>query len=1370
MAARNCFLSIVSTFLCLAVAAAGEPGWPSARAFWMEAPSATPDTMLLYHGPSSSDGAGSKGEDLLEDSPAESGSAAPDELSLPAPTANKPGASAATGTCTLTGDAAMEEHGRFGPGVRLSGSGSLVTTGFFPKRFAAMHPQATTIKILTPFVVEFWIQPTTAAEQAILAIPFGDTTPFLLMRKADGTLLFRFMKQEATHPARVPENVWTHVVLRVGPHRAHHAPAEAVLTINGMQGPAAEIDYNALHAFYSSTKTGMVLGQVTGMAGFTGILDEIRISNTSEAFYPNQLADVANEQTNALPVADTEPYFVQSGPYVTSLTFDDTGTEAGVRGKAQAPLKAPMPLAPANLRQDSGSIEFWMRPINWDNAFHGGFMGEGIEKETLLRLTGTNGVALTITIRNGFSVTEESNLRDEIHPGVWRHVTVTWRNKKVAVYLDGHAQPTDFITAALTFPKAAKPAEKPVEKATPAQPAAGEVAKDEHTKAMTEKTASAEAPAPSAPAPAAPEFFTAGELCASSFVFDEFRIYGRTLETEEVKNAFLRYLPARTAEMKPLPPCGVTFKYFAHDWKPKERLVITIAALPLKGSYPAKADVTVFTQDGKAPVGTATDIPLDSFGSGNTTIWNTFDFGDWPATVTLKNADGTARGEFKTTYKRIRPDWYQNTLGKDRIVPKPWTNIVTDAASRTVTVWGRVITLGEGGLPQSITALGQPVTAAPARLVINGQPATASGFAFTETAIDRVEWKAAFAGAGVTGTLSAWLEYDGLLYYTATLAGGAKVDSLSIEFPLAKDSAWQLIANGGGGNFRASHDVRFLPEGTGVVWDSLQSRARKGGLAVTAGNFHPHIWLGNDDCGLYFGGENDKGWTPLADKPAQEILRDGATTTFRMNIIAAPVEVAANAPRTFTFMLLPTPMRPEPQGWRAWNRSKNTVHNSNYETVDDFCGASLKSRAGTMGGLTFELEPVSWEDAAVQFKAMKEKANGGPDRVVNGPNNPVFIYIDYSWPRFGPSFADWNNALWAGAGRMAWLPETEDYLVYTMNEYLKRGLIEGIYIDDVSVAITQSVKAQAYYLDEAKDKRQMGFGFMGFRRFCQRMWVLFEQKGVEPNIIPHMTWCFELPAFSFCMATFNGEDRVYHPFSKADSIDMWRAEELRIMGNAPKWGFATFWKPGIEKVDGLSKVHLAWQYPKSRSLNAIMMPHDLNFLYAWPAAMEQWPSYVDFGLEDPSLSFLPYWKSKGIIDVVTPDAKGIITGAFIRNDRCMLMVSNLDAEQTVTVKVDPAKLFGRAVKGITWKDIDPNPVAPEDLSKVAAPKTDSAGNSAKESKGEDTSDDLDAADTEAAIEAGAVPGGLPAIEAKDNTVTCLIRRHDFRLLQLTPVE
>ena len=182
------------------------------------------------------------------------------------------------------------------------------------------------------------------------------------------------------------------------------------------------------------------------------------------------------------------------------------------------------------------------------------------------------------------------------------------------------------------------------------------------------------------------------------------------------------------------------------------------------------------------------------------------------------------------------------------------------------------------------------------------------------------------------------------------------------------------------------------------------------------GHFCPVIWIGDDDRGLCFFGENDRGWTPDNDAAAQELHREGDVVIYRMNVITRPVKVATA--REFAFYVHPTPTKPLEPAWRSHNRHGRDVPVGSYEVIDNFLAESLAAAPkGAATGVSFTIEPASWEEAGRHAENMRKRF---------GAQNPVLKYIDGSWPSFGPSMADFVSGLWGGSGRLAWTREVED--------------------------------------------------------------------------------------------------------------------------------------------------------------------------------------------------------------------------------------------------------------------------------------------------------------------------------------------------------
>jgi hypothetical protein len=541
------------------------------------------------------------------------------------------------------------------------------------------------------------------------------------------------------------------------------------------------------------------------------------------------------------------------------------------------------------------------------------------------------------------------------------------------------------------------------------------------------------------------------------------------------------------------------------------------------------------------------------------------------------------------------------------------------------------------------------------------------------------------AGGGVTADLDAWMEFDGLLYCAITLkpATGAEatLEDLDVDFPMAPSVAVQLLANGGGSDFRSSWVAKPVPAANGSVWNSLEKPYPAFGRAFEVNNFMPNIWLGNDDVGLYFGAENDQGWTVDGPKPAQEILRQEGAVIVRLNVIREPTRIEA-AGRRFHFVLLPTPAKPEPSDWR-----KQMLGGVNFGSCDTFGGFDMKTDpADPNPGDAFRLEPRSWDHAAKQAPQCRAKWGR------------CILYADMSWPGFGPSFRDWNHDLHAGTGRLAIFPEMEDYMVWAVNEFLKRGLIDGVYWDDVSVGYTYSLASTAYEYAGSANGRRVGFTALAQRRVNMRLWRLFEAAGREPCIWAHMTVCYEVPLFSFCRYLSNCEFVTGVDFpGKRDAMDMWSPDTLRLLGGSSKWGTGYHNLSTLPRALPDSAVAKQWSYPQQRTETGLYLTSD------------QWGPPDGLGqvlvrekvLEGPVRAY-PWWKSTEVVTVHAPAGSAVRAGAYVAGGRVVVIVANWDREERdVGIELNPGAIPG-AGAGVAWRDLDPGLKPPAAVAASAA--------------------------------------------------------------------
>jgi hypothetical protein len=1274
----------------------------------------------------------------------------------PLPSAGVAGKAAGGLPPKLLGKAAVKDaSGRFGGGLVVDGGSYAEGSADFPSLVAREGG----------FTIDFWFRAAgkagtaAAGPQTLFAISSKQGSakqgePLLTLRLEDQekVVLAVAGTDRVTGPCPPTADGWHHVALVVDVPRGIPDHATLALTVDGVITAAKKADHMTPVPWMKGVlgRVGMpfTAGGGKGGAGLTGAIDEVRISKGVFYLYPWNLGRLElARQPEALELK--APYF-KSGNVLTGIPFDGSlepkpfagrswagkadakHFKPGVQGQAidlSAIDKTDFAMKGFYVLPDKdGTVEFWFRPLDWNNFYQGEFRGSDVKISWLMTLTAkdapSHSASKDIEIRLGRSGQDGPVHWQKIHPGTWTHVLFSIKGGRQTVYVNGRPQrlhQAALVTRASVYDKGA------LEKWR-----AGTGGKDvDDTWTLT---------------------FT-----KSPTLVDEFSVYAWPLDADEAWNAYARWLPDAADLMKPLPSFQTRFDYFAHSWDRKEKLVATVACLPVGDAKPASADIEIRTAAGEVLLA-AEKQSLDEASTAKFSVAKLLPFGRYSALVRSRDASGKVLKEEKVEYVREKPEWLGNTLGEERTIPKPWTPIKADGKSLELV--GRRIELGQGGLPDKIETRGRQILARPIAMRAAGPggdaPLVGQGMKLGATADDRVEWKAALAGAGVKADVDAWLEFDGLLYCTVTLkpAKGAEatLDELDIDVPMVAAEATQLLANGGGNDYRASWIATMVPAGDGSVWRSSDKPYPSFGRADGVTNFMPHIWLGADDVGLYFGAENDKGWTVDGPNPVQEILREKDAVVFRMNVIREATKIPA-AGRTFHFILLPTPAKPEPVDWRK----QMAAGGVNFGSCDTFGGFDMKTDpSDPMQGDCFRWEPRSWDHA----EAMSPQCRAKGGRCI--------LYADVKWPRMGPAFRDWDHDLYT-TGRLAWTPACEDYAVWAVNEFLKRGIIDGVYWDDVSVGNTYSLDSTAYEYAGSKNGRRVGFTTLALRRVNMRLWRLFEAAGREPCIWAHMTVCYEVPLFSFCRYLSNGEFTTgVEPYGKRDAMDFWKPETLRILGPAEKWGAGVSFLTTLPRQMPPGPAAEQWAFPQRRAEDALYATSGIQTLSDGLTR-----KLVAEKVYDTPLRFFPWWRADEVVKVAKPEKANVLSAVYANDDRAIVFVSNFDreGEREVTIELDPASLFpGRKVSGIQWRDLDPGleppKVAVANAAEIAK-ETAAAKDAGIDSKEQPLDDEAIGDFLEGTTPEGRAKGRLEMkVEGSKARVT--IRPRDYRVLEAKP--
>ena len=247
----------------------------------------------------------------------------------------------------------------------------------------------------------------------------------------------------------------------------------------------------------------------------------------------------------------------------------------------------------------------------------------------------------------------------------------------------------------------------------------------------------------------------------------------------------------------------------------------------------------------------------------------------------------------------LKPAWLGTTAGVSDLVPAPWTPLQVDAD--TVKPWGRAYRFDRSPLPAGILTRDASILAGPIRL------ACRAGGQSTECRGERIRYTSrkpaavSLSARGSSGNLSyegaATVEYDGMLRVDLRLVPNRPplvIEQLALEIPIKPEHA------------------RYLYHFPGQ-WGSV---ANSGYLPANgwAHAFKPFVWLGDEDRGLAWFCESDRGWYPADPNRAITIDRRKNETVLRCHLIDRPMPV--KGPLEYTFGLQATPVKnPEKTVW-----------------------------------------------------------------------------------------------------------------------------------------------------------------------------------------------------------------------------------------------------------------------------------------------------------------------------------------------------------------------------------------------------------------------------------------------------------------------
>jgi len=796
---------------------------------------------------------------------------------------------------------------------------------------------------------------------------------------------------------------------------------------------------------------------------------------------------------------------------------------------------------------------------------------------------------------------------------------------------------------------------------------------------------------------------------------------------------------------------------------------------------------------GRAANGT---IPAFEDGKGGTILdVGLLPEGDHPLRGTLYGADGAKRATFSSTFRRMPLPWLHNKLGLPDTPPPPFEPITVD--EQTVTAVGRRYTVAQDGNLRSIEVRDEEILAAPIRFEVEAGGKVSvleaeDAMSFGQCSPVEANWHAAAVGSGLIVRSKVTFEYDGMARYDLDISptgGQVSLDRLSLQIPLKAKYAQLAHMLPVGGRFRAYVTATFLPAGQGPIWDSRTWGSGKP-IHKQAGSFVSNIWLGDMLRGLVWFADNDRGWVPNNNQPAAAISRNDGVVTLALHFISE--NFVLEEPRQITYGLMATPPKPLTKDHRLWNRGhtpKVGAIGGRLTSCDAFAPWEVPVVDRRRSAFAYWPPNDDWEFA--RMAAARQRVCGHNKYP---PGVALMLYHDKDHCPVHPEGLPYFGWIW----RCCSYPQSRvDNLIWYMDKWIASGM-DGVYIDDVFPNADWNMHpiGTAYILPGGQKKP--GIENFRYRQYLKRLYALLHQRGKRPIITTHMTSTLVWPFHSFVAVIFDCEEAGRFRDPTVTYMDAWPLDRFMTIDIAERTGIVTV--PMLKGVyvteTGRSPQQ---QYETRRSYMAMHLLFDHSLPMRVPAKGAEGHKLYDavarryYGTD---IEVHPFWRNEHMVTVeplvkqpvtedqlpkarywVNKDFRASIAKQPLRatiykkGNRSLLILANfLRASVGARVRLDFDALGvpkeSRAAIRVSDLDDWPSPPKPVDRTAPPPPVDETPGLAEGDDGADDEFDVGELEPEEPKKEDGDKKEQFPDLDLTDGVLSLKVRGHDFRIVEL----
>ncbi|MGC8977142.1 MAG: glycoside hydrolase domain-containing protein [Candidatus Ratteibacteria bacterium] len=1065
----------------------------------------------------------------------------------------------------------------------------------------------------------------------------------------------------------VPLNTWVHIAGVSAVFPVQHRK----LFLNGKEVTKKTLEWGQGLVVYGDEEKEVgpiyIGNNKNGDKGFCGLIDEVRIHKKVFNFWEKEDLSWADiEKKSEIPIK--EPYYLKGHkPFLylpldgdekleicekenIKVTLKGTGYEEGVRGKGylgQVSIKGDK-----ILNFDQGSCEFWVYPYNVNNwsDWNVGFVWTGWGFIFYIFNGGTPHQPLSLYFRK-----DDGSLHFvgcpadiDVYEGKWYQFIITWKGKEIKIYIDGK--------------KVAESNAYPI--------------KSKFNNGYT------------------------NEIGFGNGIIDEIYLYDFALTEEEVENCYYRYRD-QTKLKKDLKEkiAKLNFQIMPGLKKFYYQVIPEIEGLE---------DIKILIKDEKGKEVLKIEEKYDK----EEKCINTPEISEGKYDVIL-SIRMKGENEFKEVDRKefIRKKfvWENNNLGISNKVPVPFEPV--KVKGNKVNVVLREYKMNGFGLWDEVITKGRNILSEPIKIKGKTEKGEIKWESVRGKFKDVKETECIYEGEAISDVVEiktkTKIEFDGCARIEMEILPGEskeKIESLYIEIPLKEKevSLFHEIAD----SLRINYSGK-LPEGEGIIWDGRKAKRDYTWL----NNFVSYIWLGKEERGLAWFGENDKGYIteknyekPNETKPIQEIERKEGKVILRVYLINIPTII--EKPTKLVFGLQASPTKPMPENWRKkiqdipgglavtpWGGlhcSYQGPYRDDWEIVDKIIEARYKGKVDDEMKRWFEeynkkYSPPptygTWEWLSNVMHFAGRCASVGPEK-------PIAVYQEemaacvirdewkvwqdewttdpYLYKRDWPSEDILRKGPANPSAGVNFCKSYQDFGVWYANEWLKRGI--SLYWDNTYLHISYNFRTtDAYKVD---DKIQPCMLIWNQREYQKRVynqlcyWRTQRKEPLEWTL--HMTNTLVLPVHTFGTANLDHELGNTKPFSP----DWLRTETIGLqIGNYPLSLYPVSGNNNeiIKKLPKEQQEKIEWAM---RAVHEIQ--RDDN---KWEKILK------DFGYGEEKIEVHNYWEENPTIEINNESVKWLCLIDRDKKEMILVLASWIEVDTEVEIKINE-KNIGFKVKEI----------------------------------------------------------------------------------------